>query len=102
MLIQQLQVEVIHDPIQQFDFDFQAVEMPEYVAANREDDHLEDGEGGNEEEREEEKEEEEEEEEGKREKKGGEGGDREEAVASEQALTLLPLHRPSTISTQKN
>jgi hypothetical protein len=34
-------VEVIHDPIQQFDFDFQAIEMPEYVAANREDDHLE-------------------------------------------------------------
>jgi GTPase KRas protein len=87
-------VEVIYDPIQQFNFDFQAVEMPEYVAANREeeDDHLEDGEGGNEEEREEEEKEEEEEEEGKREKKGGEGGDREEAVASEQTLTLLPLH----------
>ena len=74
----------IYDPIQQFDFGFQAPEMPEYIAANREEeDHLEGGEGGNEEEKEEE---------GKRENKGGEGEGREEMVANEQALALLPLH----------
>ena len=78
----------IYDPIQQFYFDFQAPEMPEYIVANREkeEDHLEGGEGGNEEEKEEE---------GKRENKEEEGEDREEMVANEQALALLPLH-PAT------